>query len=197
MSTPFGAACRTKVATAVGTPGRPAVRRTRAADARPAGAFHRMGRRAICADAKPGSLRLHDLRDSAANYAVISWRIFRRSASFLGSGGNGPRRATPTLPTVTLSRPRRKSEASSWRRWLVVVLHHVCREVAKLWLVRYGRVGEPDFVHSLWKSIGVRFSKCIQHLGFIHKRDIIVFDQYYGRASRSMILPQFPCLPVQ
>ena len=64
--------------------------------------------RTVCADAKLGRLRLHDLRHTAASHAVMSGETLPRSASCSGIGGTAPRQDTPTLPTSTSSRPPRR-----------------------------------------------------------------------------------------
>lgn len=62
---------------------------------------------AICADAKRDSLRLHDLRHTAASQAAMSGEGLPLVGRLLGHSRIAPWRATRTLPTGTSSRRRR------------------------------------------------------------------------------------------
>ncbi len=139
------------------------------------------------------------VRPATPQRARPSWRarICRKWASCSVTNGMGPPPATPTLRTNIWSRRRRRSDALSRRRWLLGLAQDFRRKIVKLRLIRYGCIGEPDFVHSLWKSVSIRFSKCNQHLVFIHESNIIVFEQYHGGERCFLIHFQFLCLSVQ
>ena len=73
--------------------------------------------RTVLADAKLGSLRLHDLRHTAASQAVISAKTCPWWASCSGTGVTARQQATLTSPILTLSTWRKQSEQLSPEQW--------------------------------------------------------------------------------
>ena len=50
------------------------------------------------------------------------------------------------------------------RRSQAYIALNSCREITKQWLVWYGRIGKPNLIDSLGKSIRISFSNRIEHL---------------------------------
>ena len=108
---PLGEAARTRIVALSGARNPGAFLFARYAEGRGAYSLETCWR-TVCDDARLGKLRLHDLRTPPRVRRSCRAKVSRWSADSSGTGGTGLRRATLTSPTRTLSRRRRRSEAS-------------------------------------------------------------------------------------